>query len=240
MTQPFSGPAPGWEAQAIAEYADRLGLVWKLRPGTVDATTDDPTGTAVTLDGDTEALNAYSIIGLLRAGQRVMCAIVPPSGLYVVGLQGGSPAPVTIAGALAETAGTLYTISTGTETNIAELRLENVSVDTDHMYAFQGSVYMPNGGAFGDSWLWRWRESTALTGTVVAEFFHLSVGPGFTDMVDFDASMRPAFPVVASYHLSVQRIAGAGTLTILGSGRSHSRLTRLGTFSGPSPEFISR
>lgn len=241
MTQSLGGMSPGWEAQAIAEYADRLGLVWKLRPGSaVSPSTDDPTGTGVILDGDTEVLNAYSLIGLVGGGERVMCMVVPPSGLYIIGRVGGTPSPATVKGALAATAGTLYTINTGSETNLTELRLENCSVDADFMYAFQGSIYLGNGGSPGDSWQFLWREDTPLVGTVVAEFYHISVTAGFTDTVDYDASYRPSATGLRNFYLSATRLAGAGTITVIGSSRSHSRLTRLGTFSGPAPEFVSR
>lgn len=90
MTQPgFTGA----QTQALQENADRLGLVWKKRPATiVSPESDDPTGVTAVMDGDTVAINVYSLVGFLPVGARVMCDIVPPSGIYVVGYIG---APIT-------------------------------------------------------------------------------------------------------------------------------------------------
>ena len=79
----------GVETQGIRDNADRLGLVWKRRPATiVGVESTDPTKISATMDGDTVAINVYSLIGLLPVGARVMCDIVPPSGVYVIGYLG--------------------------------------------------------------------------------------------------------------------------------------------------------
>jgi hypothetical protein len=86
MTEPGYSTA---QAQALQENAERLGLVWKKRPATiVSPESDDPTGVTAIMDGDTVAINVYSLIGLVPLGARVMCDIVPPSGIYIVGYIG--------------------------------------------------------------------------------------------------------------------------------------------------------
>lgn len=81
MTGPLS-PADqaAATASAIADNAERLGLIWRLRPATViDATT-------LTVDGDTEPIAwTDSLIGPAAPDQRVWVATVPPSGNYIVG-----------------------------------------------------------------------------------------------------------------------------------------------------------
>lgn len=74
-------------ALAIAAHADSLGLVWRLVPGTVA-----PPGaggvTRVTLDGDTVAIDAVTMIGRLPVGGRVFVMLTPPAGAHIVGFLG--------------------------------------------------------------------------------------------------------------------------------------------------------
>lgn len=71
--------------QVIAE-AQRLGLTWILRPATVLDTSN------VRYDGDDEETDSR-VTNLLESplfvNQRVMCAIVPPAGNFVIGMLGG-------------------------------------------------------------------------------------------------------------------------------------------------------
>jgi hypothetical protein len=80
-------------AAGIREVIDnptRYGLIWRRVPATV---VDGSTATSVTviIDGDDQELAATSLVGTLDPGQRVMIDIVPPSGMYIVGLQGAAP-----------------------------------------------------------------------------------------------------------------------------------------------------
>lgn len=91
MTAPMTGVV-STELQALRDNAERLGLVWKRRPATIVAPqSDDPTGVTAVMDGDTVPINVYSLIGIPVVGARVMCDIVPPSGIYVVGYVGPTP-----------------------------------------------------------------------------------------------------------------------------------------------------
>lgn len=94
MTTPNTGAqatSPGDSlttgAESVVTNGDRLGLVWKLRPATVSGGAD-PTAISVTMDGEEALITAYSLVGPLVAGARVMCMLVPPSGVYVVGTVG--------------------------------------------------------------------------------------------------------------------------------------------------------
>lgn len=77
----------GIGAQSIKERAKSLGLTWTLRPGTVVAPpVEDPAGTQVLYDGDSEPIDSINLTGFfLPVGARVMCAFVPPAGSYVIG-----------------------------------------------------------------------------------------------------------------------------------------------------------
>jgi hypothetical protein len=72
---------------AIVDNATRLGLTWRLVPGTVTANSF-PTNVFVVLDGDTQPSRAQSLIGNIGADQRVMVLIVPPQGCYIIGTTG--------------------------------------------------------------------------------------------------------------------------------------------------------
>lgn len=76
----------GVGAQAIKEDAKRLGLTWSLRPATVQSY-DGTSGHALIIydGGDTVSLDAVSLMGTVRNGQRVMGMVVPPSGNFVIG-----------------------------------------------------------------------------------------------------------------------------------------------------------
>lgn len=82
MSQPDLNTAMATaQVKAIVDNADRLGITWTLRPGTV--VSSNPL--TVTMDGDTVAIGMFSMIGATYAGQRVWVLIIPPSGNYVIG-----------------------------------------------------------------------------------------------------------------------------------------------------------
>lgn len=72
--------------RSIIENADRLGLVWKLRPGTVASTS--ATVMQVILDGSTVPIRCVSLLGPMMVGTRVMTVLTPPSGCHVIGMAG--------------------------------------------------------------------------------------------------------------------------------------------------------
>lgn len=67
---------------ALISNAKRLGLIWNLRPATI------ATPTHGIYDGDSTAVRMISLIGKRTAGERVLCAAVPPSGNYILGMLG--------------------------------------------------------------------------------------------------------------------------------------------------------
>lgn len=70
----------------LLRQADRLGLTWGRRPGTVRSTTGlfTPTQASVIMDGDDIGVTVVSLAGPLAVDDRVMVDRVPPAGLYVV------------------------------------------------------------------------------------------------------------------------------------------------------------
>jgi hypothetical protein len=74
----------------LRDQAQRLGLVWVLRPATVAETTGAFTAWVprIDLDGDLDTsagITAVSFIGGLAVGMRVMVVFIPPTGYYIVG-----------------------------------------------------------------------------------------------------------------------------------------------------------
>lgn len=74
--------------QEVQHNAERLGLTWTLRPGTVQPGVTAEGLYQVLLDGDIAPSTASSIVGHLPENFRVMVMAVPPSGTYVVGFIG--------------------------------------------------------------------------------------------------------------------------------------------------------
>lgn len=79
--------------QSLIQDAKRLGLTWALRPATVSANSAVNSGGIVQIiqDGDTVPMLATNIVSRNRMliGDRVMSVMVPPGGLYVIGVLGG-------------------------------------------------------------------------------------------------------------------------------------------------------
>jgi hypothetical protein len=85
MTQPSETAALDANTGALLAEADRLGLTWSIRPGTVISEQ------TVTMDGDTLPINVVSLMGTLSINRRVMVMFVPNGGNYVVGPLGARP-----------------------------------------------------------------------------------------------------------------------------------------------------
>jgi hypothetical protein len=74
-------------ARSIVTNADRLGLIWKLRPGTI--TTSASNGSPrVILDGTSQPIRCMSLLGPMMVGTRVITILSPPAGCHVIGLGG--------------------------------------------------------------------------------------------------------------------------------------------------------
>lgn len=75
--------------RAAIDDAVRLGLTWRLRPGTVGGIgVSAPESVPVQVDGDTATIRVRSMVGAVVAGQRVWCIQVPPAGVYILGVIG--------------------------------------------------------------------------------------------------------------------------------------------------------
>jgi len=86
MTEPLREQAAliSLGAQAVVKDAVRLGLTWRMRRATV-AVVNSSTDIQVVQDGDSNQIGAIDLTGGVVAGDRVMCVIVPPGGIYIIG-----------------------------------------------------------------------------------------------------------------------------------------------------------
>lgn len=90
MTQPTATLAATTSVEELVEQAKRLGLMWDLRPATINSV--DATSNLVfgTYDGDTESIPMINLKGSIVEGETVMVMFVPPQGNYVIGSNVGS------------------------------------------------------------------------------------------------------------------------------------------------------
>lgn len=72
--------------QVLAD-PNRYGLTWRRVPGTT-ASSSNPLTTSVLIDGDTNLIQATSLIGPVGSEARVMVDLIPPSGAYIIGTVG--------------------------------------------------------------------------------------------------------------------------------------------------------
>lgn len=69
--------------QELVNTAQRLGLAWVLRPGTVQSA-QSVSRVAVIADGDQQEISMVSLIGVPQPQSRVMTLQVPPAGNFVI------------------------------------------------------------------------------------------------------------------------------------------------------------
>lgn len=205
---------PGYttvQTQALQENAERLGIVWKKRPATiVSPLSDDPTGVTAIMDGDTVAINVYSLIGVPAVGSRVMCDIVPPSGIYVTGYIG--PTPGSIIGGKHFTTGGTYASGVGAvETLVSSFDITiNEPVNRLMILEVTYKVQVSNSGS---TMLLRIRRD-GLLGNAIREDVRTVASNGF----GYQFGMRQALKSLGStqtYVLTAQIIGGGGTCDVL-------------------------
>lgn len=125
-----------------------------------------------------------------------------------------------LGGRIAATAGVINAGITTTEVNIAKLGLTPTSVTINRVYLFVLTL-SAQCSAGNDSFAVRVRKDTALSGTVVfAQAWITQVG-GFTHERSFIYPwIATATDASADFFVSVQRVAGAGTMDVNGNSSS--------------------
>ncbi len=201
------------QTMAILENARRLGLIWTLRPGRVVSTVP----LKVIPDGDqdikSDPLGMVSFIGDLWQNARVMTMSVPPGGNFVVGIIDRLPiARRTLAGSRGLSL-TTVTTSAGTELDLPWFQLNNVDLMQNIVYEITAMCVAMTQSVATDSFQFRFRLDTALTGLLFGTFTYSagSVNPlSVTARVMYEGTNN----VRTNIFISVVRTVGTGTATL--------------------------
>lgn len=132
--QTVQGDADLARVTELVRVADRLGLRWGLRPGTVVSVSlpYDPREASVQMDGDEGGITVVSLINDLTLGDRVMVLWVPSAGQYAIGrLNAASSSPFTVA----------------STANTANIVAETVVLTIPNVTLKQGTAYRVEGGS---------------------------------------------------------------------------------------------
>lgn len=189
----------------LIKSADRLGLTWGLRPGTVQLTTSpySPREASVRMDGDDGTITVVSLMGDLFVGDRVMVMRVPPAGEYAIGALNRAPS-------------TIYTQAA--TTNTALIIAETVTFTLPSVHLQLGTAYRVEGGnridaAGASSATFRLRK-TNIAGAVVAispTFF--GVGLGISASAHWTSFITPASTMTTDFVYTMQATV-AGSVSV--------------------------
>jgi hypothetical protein len=201
--------------QALLENAKRLGLIWSLRPGTVQLQIDD--AVQVILDGDVDPIGAISLIGFPVFGARVMAMLVPPGGVFIIGNIGvGSLVGTCIA------RGFRGTTSTASATEQSVLRIDDIPMKSGRLYFITSGPLTLDVSVANDvaRALLRLEDTgvatTASTLLRVADSGVINITSGNSVIVS--CHYTPATDITASILLSTSRIQGTGVVSITAGG----------------------
>lgn len=198
----------------LLRQADRLGLTWGRRPGTVQSTTGlfTTTQASVIMDGDDVGITVVSLIGALVVGDRVMVDRVPPAGLYVMAKLNPPASPFTEAST--STSGTITAETVMFTLSAVELR-------EGYAYRVEGGNRVNAGAAVSVRFQLR---KTDISGTVVAQSPNFAgAGLGLSTNAHWTSFIAPAADMTSDF---------VYTLAATGVGA-----TSIGTAT--APRFIS-
>lgn len=210
------GDADLAQVTELVRLADRLGLRWGLRPGTVVSVSlpYDPREASVRMDGDEGGITVVSLVNDLVLGDRVMVIWVPSAGNYAIGKL-NSPS-----------IGPPFTQFATTDT--ATITAETVTFTFPSVTLVEGTAYRVDGGSridagAGSRTILRLRK-TNIAGAIVAEspsFF--GIGAGILASANWRSFITPATTLTSPF---------VYTLTATGAGA-------IGSGNAVSPRFAS-
>jgi len=133
-----------------------------------------------------------------------------------------------VAGRLVTAAGAINSGIGTTETNITKMAITGAKLSTAKFYLLNVNLVVNFTNA-SDSFYVRIRRDTAVSGTVVAEWPWIPDVNGYDDGRSFSQPYKPpANASSASFYVSLQRIAGSGTVSVYGDGKSAQWIDDLG------------
>lgn len=134
---------------------------------------------------------------------------------------------VVAAGKLVTTAGALVTGVVGTEVNISQLAVPATPHALNEYYMFNLTAYALFSAA-GNSFFFRVRQTTALTGTVIVSMPWVVSGGALDDTKSIFLPWKATSTATSTFHCSIQRLSGAGTASVYGDGKSALWVSRQG------------
>lgn len=214
MTSPDTSPVIDQVpvASAVVADAERLGVAWQWRLATVVGLDRANYGSVtVVFDNpdDSTPVQVISAVGDLGVGDRVYVQEIPPGGNYIVGAPSIAEYEDVIE---ANVAATQTTVGT-TELNLARLEFPSFTQIAGRLHVLHFQI-ISNRGTITDEFEVRLRQSTALTGTLLAAATSWGVPNNAGQYVQGWMQWIPATTLTASLFLSIVRTSGAGTITL--------------------------
>lgn len=120
---------------------------------------------------------------------------------------------------------------TTTETNIPNLQLPGVPVESGKWYMVNLTLYVTMTGT-GSSFFFRVRKSTALTGSVIVSAPFICASTGLDDTKTLVLPWQASATETASFHMSVQRLAGTGQISVYGGKLTAHWIEKMGDSAG--------
>lgn len=130
-------------------------------------------------------------------------------------------------GVIVQTAGALVTTSGTTEHNVSQLAIQPIPVEIGRFYIFGLQIYA-GCSAGGNSFFFRVRQNTALSGGVIVSVPLLSVTAGLDDTKTVALPWKATSTGNMSFHVSVQRQIGAGFCTVYGDLKTAHWVEQMG------------
>jgi hypothetical protein len=199
----------------LIKAADRLGLTWGLRPGTVVLTTSpySPREASVRMDGDDGNITVVSLIGDMAVGDRVMVMHVPPAGEYTIGFLNRPSSAIFTQASTSDTANIIAETVTFT--------LPSVTLEFGAAYRVEGGNRINAGAAAAATYRLR---KTNIAGAICAQSpAFLGVGLGLNGNAHWTSFIAPTVDMTSAF-----------VYTLQGTG-----LGVVSTGSAVSPRFVS-
>lgn len=223
--QPDAGDLEVARIKALQENADRLGLIWRLRPATVvGSVTNSADRAAVVIDGDVSRdpvpIDAVSMIGPLQPGARVYVITSPPAGNHIVG---------RVNAALAVTSMDANRTGGGDATGAittTEVAIPSANYAEEPLFSFAGNsvfrvivTFLLVATVEPDTFNLRVRKGAAtITGTLLANWQRNAYGGNNGENLSFIGYFTNTGPSVVQSKLSLSaiRVAGSGSIFLYG------------------------
>lgn len=204
--QTVQGNADLARVTELVRVADRLGLRWGLRPGTVVSVSSpyDPREASVRMDGDDTSITVVSLINDLALGDRVMVVWVPSAGQYAIGkLNAPSLGP---------------SVSQASTSDTGTITAETVTFTFTSLTLKRGTAYRVEGGnrvnaSTAVSAIFRLR-TTNLAGAIVAQSPSFAgIGLGLATNAHWTSFITPTTDLTSNFVYTLQA-TGVGVVSL--------------------------